>query len=72
MHPAVYLLLGAYILGIVLFYLNARAMAGYCGLNPTYTNLIAWKRWYVARGKRAPEWLEKRLEQLSQPKRLKR
>ena len=34
-------------------------MRNYCGLNPTYSNLICWKRWYVARGKEEPEWLEK-------------
>ncbi len=65
MHPAVYLLLCAYILGGILFYLNAREMRSYCGLNPTYSNLIAWKRWYATRGKEEPGWLKKRLELLS-------
>jgi hypothetical protein len=64
MHPAVYLLLGAYTLGIILFYLNAREMRNYCGLNPTYSNLICWKRWYAAKGREEPEWLEKRFELL--------
>ncbi|NOZ59534.1 MAG: hypothetical protein GXO66_08195, partial [Euryarchaeota archaeon] len=42
----------------------ARALSSYCGLNPNYSNLIAWKRWYQARGKPEPEWLEKRLRLL--------
>jgi hypothetical protein len=64
MHSLIYLLAAAYAAGAVLLYLNARAMSSYCGLNPSYSNLVAWKRWYEARGKPVPEWLEKRLRLL--------
>lgn len=61
MYLAVYLVVGAYALGTVLFYLNAKEMRHYCGLNPTDSNLASWKNWYVIHKREEPEWLKRNL-----------